>query len=129
MTPLEAARRWARGWEAAWREHDVAAIAELYAGGASFHSHPFRDPQDPAAYAAWAFESEEAGAEVQFGDAFASAGDRSVVEWHAVVVEKDGGETTLAGVSLLRFDEDGLVVEQRDYWAQAPGRREPFARL
>jgi hypothetical protein len=25
----------------------------------------------------------------------------------------------LAGVSLLRFDEDGLVAEQRDFWAGA----------
>ena len=30
---------------------------------------------------------------------------------------KDGGTENLAGVSLLRFDEDGLVVEQRDFWA------------
>lgn len=110
----------------AWREHDVAAVADLYASGASFHSHPFRDPQDPAAYAAWAFESEDVGAEVHFGEAFATEDGRSVVEWHAIVVEKDGGETTLAGVSLLRFDDHGLVVEQRDYWNQTPGRREPF---
>jgi len=30
---------------------------------------------------------------------------------------KDGGAEKLAGVSLLRFDADGLVVEQRDFWA------------
>jgi hypothetical protein len=28
-----------------------------------------------------------------------------------------GGRERLAGVSLLRFDADGLVVEQRDVWA------------
>ena len=33
-------------------------------------------------------------------------------------------EETLAGVSLLRFDGDGLVVDQRDYWDVAEGRRE-----
>jgi hypothetical protein len=30
---------------------------------------------------------------------------------------KEGGTEKLAGVSLLRFDADGLVVEQRDFWA------------
>jgi hypothetical protein len=32
---------------------------------------------------------------------------------------------TLAGVSVLRFDESGLVVDQRDYWSQRDGRHEP----
>jgi hypothetical protein len=31
---------------------------------------------------------------------------------------------TLAGVSLIRFDENGLVAEQRDYWHIEPGRSE-----
>jgi hypothetical protein len=31
----------------------------------------------------------------------------------------------LAGTSVLRFDADGLVVEQRDAWNQADRRREP----
>jgi len=30
----------------------------------------------------------------------------------------DGGTEDLAGVSLLRFRADGLVVEERDFWAQ-----------
>jgi hypothetical protein len=44
-------------------------------------------------------------------------GDRAVVEWRADTRLKDGGAEKLAGVSLLRFDENGLVVEQRDFWA------------
>ena len=28
----------------------------------------------------------------------------------------DGGTEELAGVSLLRFDPDGLVTEHRDFW-------------
>ena len=28
----------------------------------------------------------------------------------------DGGTEDLIGVSLLRFDADGLVIEQRDIW-------------
>jgi hypothetical protein len=120
-----AAARWAREWGRAWRDHDVERVAALYAPGARFHSHPFRAAQAPADYAAWAFASEEAGADVRFEEPFLAATDRAVVEWRAVTVE-DGAETTLAGVSFLRFDESGLVVEQRDYWAQKPGRHAPF---
>jgi hypothetical protein len=128
MTTLAAARRWAHEWERAWREHDVAAVAALYADRASFHSHPFRDPQAPSAYAEWAFESEQPGAEVHFDEPFVTGDGRSIVEWQAVVLEQNDAETTLAGVSLLRFDHEGLVIEQRDYWAQASGRRAPFRR-
>jgi hypothetical protein len=31
---------------------------------------------------------------------------------------------TLAGVSLLRFDDEGLVLDQRDYWHLEQGRHE-----
>jgi hypothetical protein len=38
------------------------------------------------------------------------------VEWSAETRLKDGGTEKLAGVSLLRFDPAGLIVEQRDFW-------------
>jgi hypothetical protein len=41
-----------------------------------------------------------------------------------VITERDRSEQTVAGTSLLRFGPDGLVVEQRDAWADEPGRRE-----
>ena len=50
-------------------------------------------------------------------------GDRAAVEWWAFAQE-GGAEVTLAGISLLRFDPSGLVVEQRDAWAMAEGRVE-----
>ena len=36
----------------------------------------------------------------------------------------DGSAETVAGTSLLRFDADGRVVEQRDAWAGEPGAHE-----
>jgi hypothetical protein len=30
-----------------------------------------------------------------------------------------GGAGNLAGVSLLRFSDDGLVLEERDFWHQS----------
>jgi len=46
-------------------------------------------------------------------------GDRAACEWSATTKLKDGGTEELAGVSLLRFDDAGLVIEQRDFWASA----------
>jgi lactoylglutathione lyase len=117
-----AARRWADVWERAWPAADVEAIAALYADDAVFHSHPFRPQQAPAEYAAWAFQ-DQASAVCRFGDPVA-AGDRAAVDWWAVVTDHEGGEQALAGTSLLRFREDGLVVEQRDAWAEEAGSRD-----
>jgi hypothetical protein len=49
-----------------------------------------------------------------------------VVEYWAVIEEKGSRKVeTLAGVSLLRLRDDGLVREQHDYWHMEEGRREP----
>ena len=119
----DAARHWADTWARAWREHDAEAIAALYADNCLFRSEPFRDADDPGRYARWAF-ADEAAAEVRFGRPIV-AGDRATVEYWAVSTSHDGREETIAGVSLLRFGPDGLVVEQRDYWNTSPGAREP----
>ena len=121
METADAARRWAAEWQRAWEEHDSERVAALYAEGASFRSAPFRDVQDPRAYAEWAFADEDS-AEPHFGEPIVS-GERATVEWWAVSTS-NAKEETLAGVSLLRFDESGLVVDQRDYWDVAEGRRE-----
>ena len=51
-------------------------------------------------------------------------GARAAVDWWGVVTSADGSVETLAGISLLRFDETGLVAEQRDVWAAREGRVE-----
>jgi hypothetical protein len=50
------------------------------------------------------------------------------VDWWAVLTATDGSVESIAGTSLLRFGQDGGVVEQRDVWATAPGRREVLDR-
>jgi ketosteroid isomerase-like protein len=123
----EAARRWAEVWERGWREHDVDAIVGLYGEEAVFRSAPFREAKRGRVgvreYVEWAFADEEPGGEIRFGGPFV-AGDRVLVEYWAVVTS--GGDTqTIAGISVLRFDGDGLVVEQRDYWHAEEGARRP----
>lgn len=125
METIDAARRWAREWERAWREHDAARVAALYADGVTFRSAPFRELDDPGAFAAAAFESEEPDPLVRFAEPVVVSGDRAAVEWWAIVRESGGPDTTIAGISLLRFGQDGLVVEERDVWNQVEERREP----
>jgi hypothetical protein len=115
----EAVRRWIDGWARGWATHDVELIGSLYAENAVHFSAPFRDPRPPADYAAWAFAEEES-AEVWFAEPFVE-GERAAVAWWGISHLLDGRDTTLAGVSILEFGGDGLVVRQRDYWNEALG--------
>jgi SnoaL-like domain len=112
-----AAKRWRDVWARGWPARDADEIVALYADGAHFQSHPFRAPQAPADYIAPTLAEEES-AQCEFGDPIVD-GERAAVEWSAETKLKDGVAERLAGVSLLRFDADGLVVEQRDFWASA----------
>ena len=98
----------------------------LYHPDTLFSTQPFRVAYLRQAgvreYVAQAFAEEEA-VRVWVGSPIVE-GDRAAIEWWAALVE-NGIETTLAGTSVLRFDESGLVVEQRDAWNQVDGRREP----
>ena len=114
METREAAQRWADGWQRGWQEHDAAAIKALYAAGAFWQQHPFREPE--AGYLDRVFAEEES-ARCQFGAPIVD-GDRAAVPWSAQTRLTDGGAEDLTGVSLLRFNADGLVVEHRDFWMQ-----------
>jgi hypothetical protein len=114
MDTRQAAQRWADVWERGWPAHDAAAISALYAEGAFWQQHPFHDPEQ--GYLARVFAEEES-ARVQFGAPLVD-GDQAAVPWTARAQLTDGGSEDLAGVSLLRFGSDGLVVEERDFWNQ-----------
>ena len=123
MDTAAAARAWVQGWTAGWENADAERIGSLYAEDAVFRSHPFREPERSARdYALRAFADEEL-VECRFGEPIVD-GDRAAVEYWAVL-SADGDEETLAGIAVLRFGEDGRVVEQRDYWSMEPGRRPP----
>ena len=118
-------RRWADGYKVAWEAGDAAAAAALYRDDCVFRSAPFRVPEAPLAYTTREFPEAKAQ-DVRFGVPV-DDGDRGAVEWWATLVTPDGQQHALAGCSMLRFDDQGLVVEARDYWHMEPGRREPHA--
>ena len=117
MDTRAAAERWRDVWARGWRSGQVEEIVALYAEGAHFLSHPFRAAVAPADYIVPTL-AEEVAMVCEFGEPVVD-GDRAAVEWSAATKGRTGGGEKLAGVSLLRFDEHGLVVEQRDFWAGA----------
>jgi hypothetical protein len=128
MDVIDAARRWATVWERAWPVKDVESIVALYADGVEYRALVLREPElgiaGVRAYLTRTFAEEDA-IECRFGEPLA-AGDRAGVEWWASWTE-EGEDLTLAGVTLLRFDADGRVVDHRDYWNQVDRRERPFA--
>ena len=124
METAELAERWRTTWTEAWARLDADAIVALYRPDAAYRSHPLRDAERGArGYVERVFAEEEA-VECRFGDPLV-AGERAAVEWWASWVEA-GEEVTLAGVTVLRFDADGLVAEHTDYWLEGGGRIAPF---
>jgi hypothetical protein len=122
----DAARGWAATWQRCWETGEADPIVGLYSADITFSSEPFREPDRGLAgvrrYIEEAFGSESA-VRAHFAEPIVD-GRRAAVSWWADLVE-DGKETTLAGTSILTFDEEGLVVDQWDAWNQAPARLAP----
>jgi len=122
-----AARRWAATWARGWPGNDVDAIASLYADEAVYRALAFREPDCGLAgvrrYLSENFALER-DVECWFGEPVSSGG-RAAVEWWATWLE-EGERLTLAGTTLLRFNDDGLVVDHRDYWNEVERRQAPY---
>jgi hypothetical protein len=123
----EHARRWAEGYDRAWRAGDPEAAAALYALDAHYRSEPFRDPHlghaGVLAYTRHAYAT-EAAQDPHFGTPFAG-GASAAVEWWTTLLEEDQ-PATLIGTSVLLFTPDGLVATGRDYWFLEPGTHTRF---
>ncbi len=117
MDTRAAAQRWAVTWRENWAANRPEPIAALYAEGGKYGTSPFREPHiGPAGAMSYLVPVLEAQKEVRawFGDPIVD-GDRAAVQWWATALEPDG-RVTYAGVSILRFDSDGLVADEWDAW-------------
>ena len=127
MDATSAAFRWADTWRRAWPAKDVEAIAALYAEDAIYRALAFREPDRGLAGARRYLSENFAGEseiECWFGEPVVGA-SRAAVEWWATWIE-NGQRLTLAGTTLLRFRDDGLVVDHRDYWNESDRREPPY---
>jgi SnoaL-like domain len=121
-----AARTWADTWKRCWETLDPEPIVALYAESIAYSSEPFREVyrgrDGVRAYVEGSF-ADESDVRAWFGEPVVE-GDRASVSWWATLVDS-GDEVTLAGTSVLRFDADGLAVDQWDTWNTLAGWREP----
>ena len=126
MDIRQAARLWAEAWREGWEGLDPEPIMALYASTAIHFTEPFREPSGDAdevrAYVQRVL-GEEDDPRVWMAQPIVD-GDRAAISWWASLRE-GGADVTLAGTSVVRFDADGLVVEQWDTWNQVDERREP----
>jgi ketosteroid isomerase-like protein len=121
MITADAARRWASAWRQGWEALDPEPILACYTPHALLSTEPFRQPyrgiDAVREYVTQALREEE-DPRVWLSEPIVQ-GDRAAISWWASLRE-NGAETTLAGTSVLRFDADGLVIEQWDSWNQGP---------
>lgn len=128
MDATAAARRWADTWSRAWPQRDAEAIVALYTDTASYRVPAFRDAYLGQAGVRRYLQNElplEENIECRFAEPVV-AGDRAVVEWWASWTER-GQDLTYAGVTILRFDEQGQVTDHRDYYNHVERREPPYS--
>ena len=127
MNANAAAQRWADTWAQAWPQREAEAIAALYADIVVYRSPAFRPPDLGLAGVRRYLNEQlpvEENIECWFGHPIVS-GDHAAVEWWASWTE-EGQELTYAGVTVLRFDDQGQVVEHRDYDNHVNRREPPY---
>lgn len=126
MDTRAAAQRWADTWQRSWNANDPEPIVALYAQDATYTVSPFREPNiGPAGARQYLIRvlAEESNVQSQFGDPIVD-GRRASVQWWATYIE-DGRPLTLAGTSVLSFNDDGLVSDEWDAWEEIEGHRTP----
>jgi SnoaL-like domain len=117
---------WLAEYRRAWIERDPDAAAALFTDDALYreqpYDEPFVGPSGVRDYWARVTATQEA-VELEYGTPVV-VGDRAAVEWWVTMLN-GGAEITLAGEFMLRFDENGLCRELREYWHVGEGRRRP----
>jgi hypothetical protein len=99
----------------------------LYSDAVVYRSPAFREPDVGLAGVRGYLRKEfavERDIQCWFGSPIAS-GDRAAVEWWASWTEQRQ-QLTFAGVTVLRFDEQGRVIDHRDYDNHVEGREPPY---
>lgn len=118
---------WLAGYQDAWVRRDPDAAAALFTDDALYREQPYEEPFAGAAavHDYWAkVTASQRDVELRYGKPLVVA-DRAAVEWW-VTMTNGGVEVTLAGSFMLRFAENGLCSELREYWHFGEGRLAPL---
>lgn len=126
MPSKEEVVEWSEVYRVAWEERDSEAASSLFTDDASYRSNIYEEPNQGRVGVAqyWAgVTSVQSDIRVRMGTPFVD-GERAVVEfWTKMRVEDN--PVTLAGCLLLRFSDDGLCSDLREYWNFIDGTHQP----
>jgi uncharacterized protein (TIGR02246 family) len=126
MEVREAAARWVAAWVQGWPAQDVEAIAGRQAEDGDHWAsmfRPYRGRDGLRAYLRECFDEETRPAEVWFREPRVDRDEAAVEYW--AVTYLGGQPVTVSGCTVVRFDDDGLVTESRDYSRVQDGRVVP----
>lgn len=119
---------WAEGYRVAWETADADAVAALFSEDSSYRSEIYQEPHRGRSGVVeyWTgVTASQSDVSVTMGEPFVD-GDRVAVEFWTRM-KADGAPVTLAGCLLLRFADDGLCADLREYWHFTEGDHEPPA--
>ncbi|MCW2972915.1 MAG: hypothetical protein JWN72_1188 [Thermoleophilia bacterium] len=122
-----AALRFKHAWELNWAAGTLRGVLPLYAEHAIFRTYPHREADvghEAIGLVFDTFESVATNVTCVFGEPLID-GAWAVFEWWASWTE-DGTGMSMAGMSKVAFDDEGLVVESRDYWNTADSATRPY---
>ncbi|MFC4015227.1 nuclear transport factor 2 family protein [Nonomuraea purpurea] len=123
MEVMSAARRWVKVWQKAWPIKDADAIVALQAPDGLHWASPFRPVYEGREglrrYLQEVFDDEVKPTECRYGEPLIADGHAAVEYW--AQSHYTSGPLAIAGITLLRFNEEGLVAEARDYSFVEPG--------
>jgi hypothetical protein len=118
---------WAEAYRQAWEDADTPAAVALFAEDSSYRSNIFEEPylgrRGVEEY--WStVTATQSDVRVWMGQPVIE-GDRVIVEFWTRML--GGGEPlTLVGNLLMRFDDDSLCSDLREYWQLVPELRDPW---
>ena len=125
---ITALKQFLDGYRIAWEQRDTDAVVKLFTTDAEYRD----DPYQPAHQGAdgireyWTkVTSTQTDITVRYGKAI-TTGNQAAVEWWTTLTN-DGAPVTLAGSFVLRFDENGLCEELREYFHVTEGNLAPPA--
>lgn len=112
-------RNWLHSYGSAWEARSAEAAGRLFSEGALYYETPYAEPfrgrEGIESY--WSRVTADQR-DVQFeSQALGFAGTTGVAKWSArFELASNGAAVELNGVFLLRFDDDGLCRELREWW-------------
>ncbi len=127
MPTTEQVRAWSEAYRVAWETGDDVAAGALFTEDANYRSNIFEEPHRGRAGVEEYWRTVcavQSDVKVWMGEPVID-GDRVQVEFWTRMLA--GGEPlTLPGCLLMRFDDDGLCTDLREYWQTLPELRDPW---